>query len=318
MLQLAFDDLELFARVAALGSLSALARQRDVPVSQISRAISRIEKVCAARLLHRSTHGLTLTAEGEVFLDYCQRIGGTLEALQGEFAHSAREARGVVRVAASSVMAQHLLLPSLAALSQRHPLLRIELEVGDGMVDMVRQGIDIAIRSGADLPETMVARRIGSLGRALYATPRYLADAGVPLHPAQLQEHRLITNCLATQLNLWPFIVDGQALSFPASGHWRANDTGTAAGLVLQGLGIGRLATLVGEPLVRAGQLVPVLAAMVDVQPVPIFAVTASARQRLPKIRACIEHWAACFTEVAPAASASITARRKAPTRRAN
>jgi DNA-binding transcriptional LysR family regulator len=76
---LAFDDLKLFARVAALGSLSAAARERDVPVSQVSRALSRIEKTCGARLVHRSTHGLSLSAEGETFLEHCHRITGALD-----------------------------------------------------------------------------------------------------------------------------------------------------------------------------------------------------------------------------------------------
>jgi DNA-binding transcriptional LysR family regulator len=81
-------------------------------------------------------------------------------------------------------------------------------------------------------------------------------------------------------------------------GHWRSNDTGMAATMVLQGLGIGRLATVAAEPLARQQDLVPVLPAFVDVQPVPIYAVTASTRQRLPKIRACIEHWAAWIGQV--------------------
>ena len=79
MKNLAFADLQLFARVAALGTLSAVARERDVPVSQVSRTLARIEATCAARLVHRSTQGLSLTAEGVTFLDYCQRITGTLE-----------------------------------------------------------------------------------------------------------------------------------------------------------------------------------------------------------------------------------------------
>src|SRR5438128_12024680 len=103
MRSLQFDEMALYARVAELGSLSAVARERDVPVSQVSRALSRIEKTCGARLIHRSTHGLALTAEGETFLGYCQRLTGTLEALEGEFAVQAREARGLVRVAASTV-----------------------------------------------------------------------------------------------------------------------------------------------------------------------------------------------------------------------
>ena len=291
MNDLAFDDLQLFARVAALRNLSAVARERDVPVSQISRALTRIEKTCAARLIHRSTHGLALTAEGETFLDYCHRITGTLEQLESEFATQAGEARGLVRVAVSSVMAQYLLLPSLQALNERHPQLRLELEVSDRMADLARDGIDIAIRTSTSLPETLVARQIGLLGRALYAAPDYAARAGLPRHPDELREHRLIVNSAAPHLNHWPFIVDGVPVRLTAEGYWRANDTGLAANMVLEGLGIGRLATVAADPLVRQGRLVPVLADCIDPQPVPVYAVIASARQRLPKIKACIDFW---------------------------
>ena len=290
--KLAIDDLKLFDRVVVLGTLSAVARERDVPVSQVSRALARIEKTCGARLIHRSTHGLALTAEGETFLTYCQRITGTFEALEGEFASTGREASGVVRVAASTVIAQYLLLPSLPELNRRHPRLRVELEVSDRLADMAREGIDIAIRTTASLPETMVARQIGLLGRALYAAPGYVAQAGLPAHPDELHQHRLITNSAATQLNLWPFVVDGQAVRLSAQGYWRTNDTGLAASMVLQGLGIGRLATVAAEPLVQQQRLVPVLPMYVDLQPAPIHAVTATARLRLPKIKACIDHWA--------------------------
>ncbi len=289
---LAFDDLKLFARVAALGSLSAAARERDVPVSQVSRALSRIEKTCGARLVHRSTHGLSLSAEGETFLEHCHHITGALDGLQADFAQQSGEARGLVRVAASTVIAQYLLLPSLDALHRQHPQLRVELEVGDRLADMAREGIDIAIRTGADLPETQVARALGQLGRALYASTAYAARAGLPQHPDELHQHRLISNTAAPHLNRWPFVVDGTPCRRTIDGYWRTNDTGLAANMVLQGLGIGRLATIAALPLVEQGRLVPVLSGFVDPQPVPLYAVTASARHRLPKIRACIDFWA--------------------------
>jgi len=162
---------------------------------------------------------------------------------------------------------------------------------------MARGGIDIAIRTTASPADTMVARPIGTLGRGLYASPAYVARAGLPDHPDELGTHRLVANSAATQLNHWPFIVDGRAVKLPVEGFWRSNDTGMAANMVLQGLGIGRLATIAAEPLVRQGRLVPVLAGFVDPQPVPIHAVIAGARQRLPKIRACIDHWAAWIAQ---------------------
>ncbi len=298
MRDLDFDDMHLFLRVAELGTLSAVARERDVPVSQISRSLSRIEKTCGVGLIHRSTHGLSLTAEGDIFLDYCRRLGGTLDELQGEFASKSREASGQVRVAVSPIIAQYQLVPSLPELSRRHPRLRIELQVEDRLVDMSRSGTDIAIRTGLPQTDTVVARQIGTLGRRIYATPDYLKAHGEPKHPDDLREHPLIANSVATQLNRWPFLVKGKKVLMVADGHWRTDNTSMVAELCLQGLGIARIATLVGDPLAARGLLVPLLGKYWVDEPVPIFAVTLTGRQRLPKIKACIDYWAQWFGNI--------------------
>ena len=304
MRELDFDHLHLFVRVAELGTLSAAARERDVPVSQVSRALVRIEKACGARLIHRSTHGLSITAEGQTLLDYSRRVLGAFDELEGAFSRSAREVTGLVRVAASTVVAHYQLVPSLVGLGQRHPKLRVELDVSDRTADLARDGIDVAVRTAAQLPDSVVARQIGTLGRALYAAPAYAAGAGLPRHPDELAGHRLVTNGAVPALNQWPFRLQGQPLVVSVQGHWRSNDTNMAATMVLQGLGIGRLATLVGDVLVQQGQLVPVLAEFVDPMPVPVYAVTASHRHRLPKIKACIDYWAEWFAAAAPARTA--------------
>ena len=295
MRDLAFDDIFLFARVAEMGSLSAVACERNVPVSQVSRALARIEKTCGARLIHRSTHGLALTAEGATFADYCHRIMGTLDQLEGEFAHQAREASGWVRVAVSTVIAEHLPVPSLEGLYRLHPRVCVDLKVEDRTVDMAHDGIDIAVRTGTPTSDTMVARQIGSLGRGLYATPAYLQAAGTPRHPDDLHQHRLISNSGVAQLNRWPFIVKGKPSMFVAESCWRSDTTGMTAQMALQGLGIARFATMVADPLVQRGLLVPVLPNFVDEQPTPVHAVTLTGRHRLPKIKVCIDYWAAWF-----------------------
>jgi DNA-binding transcriptional LysR family regulator len=285
----------LYARVAELGSLSAVARERDVPVSQVSRTLARLEKACGARLMHRSTHGLSLTDEGRTFLAYSRRALDTMEELEGAFAERSGEPSGIVRVAASTVVAQYRLVPSLPGLAARHPRLQVELEVGDRLLDMAREGIDISIRTASNLPETVVARQIGTLGRALYAAPAYVQTHGLPARPEDLGGHALITNNANVMLNDWPFSVSGEAWTWPAQGRWRTNDTTMAATMILQGLGIGRLATLVGDVLEAQGLLVRVLPEFVDPKPVPVYAVTAGARHRLPKIKACVDYWAEWF-----------------------
>ncbi|HVZ46178.1 MAG TPA: LysR family transcriptional regulator [Ramlibacter sp.] len=285
--------MHLFARVAELGTLSAAARERDAPVSQVSRTLARIEKACGARLIHRSTHGLSLTAEGTTFLGYCRRMLGTLDELEGEFAREGPS--GLVRVAASTVVAQYQIVPSLKQLTLRHPAVQVELVVSDRLADLARDGIDIAIRTVSNLPETVVARRIGALGRGLFASPEYVARHGLPTDVEGLRRHTLVINSAVPMLNQWPFVVQGERVVFEAEGPLRSNDTNMTATMVLQGLGIGRLATLASDMLVRERRLVAVLPKLVDLNPVPVHAVTASGRHRLPKIRACIDFWAGWF-----------------------
>lgn len=300
MNKLAFDDLRLFLRLAALKNLSAVARERAVPTSQVSRSLVRIEKICGSRLVHRSTHGLALTVAGEAFLNYCHQISGIAEEMEGEFASQSGDVSGLVRVAASSVIAENLLLPTLSELGKKYPRLRVAVDVSDQMVDLARNGIDIAIRTSMSLPDNFIARRIGNLGRALYAAPSYLSRAGMPLHPDELANHQLVTNSAATHLNRWPFNINGKHVKCLADGHWQSNDTGMAEKLVLQGLGIGRLATIAADRLVLDSRLVPVLAEFVDDCPLPIYAVIASARQRLPKIKVCIDFWSTHGTKILP------------------
>ena len=300
MNKLAFDDLRLFLRLAALRNLSAVARERAVPTSQVSRSLIRIEKICGSRLAHRSTHGLALTVAGEAFLNYCHKISEIAEEMEGDFASQSGNVSGLVRVAASSVIAENLLLPTLSELGKKYPRLRIAVDVSDQMVDLARDGIDIAIRTSMSLPDNFIARRIGSLGRALYAAPSYVSRAGMPVHPDELANHQLVTNSAATHLNRWPFKIDGKQVKCLADGHWQSNDTGMAENLVLQGLGIGRLATIAADRLVLDNRLVPVLAEFVDDSPLPIYAVIASARQRLPKIKVCIDFWSEHGTKILP------------------
>lgn len=291
MKNLTFNDLKIFLRIAALRNLSAVARESAFPTSKISRTLSYIEKMCGARLIHRSTHGLTLTADGEVFLNYCAQLTETLDELEGEFFSHTNDVSGMVRVTASTVIAEHFLLPSLQALREKYPKLHISLLATDQKLNMTREGIDIAIRTGHALPDTVIARKLGQLGRGLYASPKYIAQFGMPKHPLDLDRHQLITNSAATHLNQWTFAINGAQSKYLAQGQLRSNDTSMTTHMALQGLGIGRLATMVGEPMVHAKRLVPVLTEFISDKSIPIYAVIAGARQRLPKIKACIDFW---------------------------
>lgn len=294
---LTLDDFALFARVAELANLSAVAREREVPTSQVSRALSRMEAQCGARLVHRSTHGLSLTEEGHALAAHGALLLAQAQALDAELDERRGDPSGLVRVATSPVMAT-LLLPGLAPLLDRHPRLRVEIAADDRLVDMARDGIDVAIRTGTPTHDGLVARPIGQHTRALYAAPAYLQQHGEPQHPDDLAKHRLIANSASPVLNRWPFMVDGQPRELKITGALRTDNTGTVLAMALVGLGVARLNRAVAAPLVAEGRLRPLLTAFVPVLPNPVYAVMLPDRQRLPKVRACVDHFATWMSTV--------------------
>ncbi|RVT51662.1 LysR family transcriptional regulator [Rubrivivax albus] len=295
------DDVALFVRIVELGTLSAAARERNVPVSQVTRALVRLEHAVGVRLLHRTTHGLSLTDEGDTFLAHARRLGDTAAELQGALSGRRDGPSGWVRVSVSAIVAEAVIVPALPSLYARHPQLQLDIAVEDRLVDMARDGIDVAIRTGTPASETLVARQIGRFTRALYAAPAYATRHGLPLRADDLPAHRLVGNSAIAAQNQWlanPAEAD-QAL--PMRAHTRTDNSAVVLSLVLHGVGIGRLMDIVARPLVAAGRLLPVLPGLGPSAATPVYAVMLRERQRLPKLRACIDHWAAWLAQPDPA-----------------
>ncbi len=308
-MNLELDDVALFMRIQALGTLSAAARERNWPVSQVSRALARLESACGVRLLHRSTHGLSLTDEGDTFATHAAQLLATRDELAGDLTGKLAGPSGWVRVGVSPALAEALIAPSLVGLYERHPDLHIDLCADDRIVDMAREGIDLALRTGTPHSEQLVARHIGEYGRVLCASPAYLARHGLPTTVADLAHHRLIASSASPSLNQWP-LAPGTPTPFTtaparfartprtqagpawqATGHTRSDNSAATLALVLHGVGMARLSDLVARPHLVSGALVPVLPGHFDPQQVPVYAVMLQERHRLPKVRACTEWW---------------------------
>jgi DNA-binding transcriptional LysR family regulator len=291
-MQLQLDDVALFTRIAKLGTLSAAARERNVPVSQVTRALNRLEATCGVRLLHRTTHGLSLTDEGDTLLDYGQRLLDTTAELDSELSGKLSGPSGWVRISVSPLLAECVIAPSLVGLYQKWPQLHIDINVDDRIADMARDGIDVAIRTGTLASETLVARQIGEYGRTLYASPSYLKRCGTPLHPDDLAHHHLIANSASPVLNRWSRAGHPAPPDLWVSGHTRTDNTALLLSCVVHGVGIARLHGLMAAPWLRSGALVPILQDHFVTPRIPIYAVMLQERHRLPKIRACIDYWA--------------------------
>jgi DNA-binding transcriptional LysR family regulator len=291
-MNLQLDDVALFVRVATLGTLSAVARERDTPVSQISRALARLEATCGVRLVHRNTHGLSLTDEGDAFLAQARRMLNISAEMQTELSGKIGEPSGWVRLSVSAVLAQAVIAPGLPGLYERHPGLQLDISADDRIIDMAREGIDVAIRTGTPSSDTVVARQIDVLTRSLYAAPDYIARHGMPGCVDDLPSHRLVSNSASPALNEWDYADGPRTQVYTVRESTRVDNTAALVALVQAGAGISRMVDLVAQPLVRSGLLVPVLPEFFASPPVPMYAVMLRERHRLPKVRACIDYWA--------------------------
>ncbi|PQV53098.1 LysR family transcriptional regulator [Paraburkholderia sp. BL21I4N1] len=295
MTEFSLQDFSLFVRLAESLSVAAVARERDEHPSQVSRALSRMEAECGLRLFHRSTHGLSLTDDGHLFLEHAKLISGNAARLADDLASRGDKVLGSVRISVPCILAEYVLIPNLRRLIERHADLGVSLHIADRPVDMSTEGIDIAIRAGILPRDTHVALKLGSHRRALYASPDYLAARGMPGSPGDLARHDLIANAAVTSHNQWPFDGDDAFATFPVAGRVLADNTSAIVSLAQAGLGIGRINKIIGDELVLQRKLTQVLADYEDTTEFDISAVTLAPRNRVPKIRVCLTFLSECF-----------------------
>ncbi|OGB29199.1 MAG: hypothetical protein A3F78_01075 [Burkholderiales bacterium RIFCSPLOWO2_12_FULL_61_40] len=295
MKDLNLDDFALFAQIAAAHSFSTVARERNVDASRISRGMARIEAACGLRLAHRTTHSLSLTEEGEVFLEHARRILDEYAQLRDGFGGRSQQIVGTVRISVSQLLAEYVLIPKLHLLGTQHPGLTVELQVEDRVVDMADESIDIAIRAGVEPAQASVARLLGHHGRALYASPAYLRRHGTPKCVEDLSTHRLISNASTRTHNQWNFHVNGASTLLNIRGHVQVNSSASVVALALAGAGIARINDVLGQSLVAQGKLKSVLPKVVEPGSNSIHAVILSTRHRAPKLLATMDFLQTCF-----------------------
>ncbi len=283
------DDIAWLIRSVELGSMSAASKERNVAVSQATRAIDRLEAGYGVRLLRRSTHGLSLTAEGAAIVAHGRDVLARLADLGEIVCGGRRSIAGPVRIAVSAAIADELLVPLLPALQVRHPDLRVELVAEDRLSDLPTEGIDVALRTAVGASEAVVARRLGGFGRALYAAPAYLRVRGEPQSPDELQRHVAVTHTGLGQFNRWRFRVDGRIQERVVGGGPAANSTWLVHRMVAAGLGIGMVSTPIAARMVDGGELVEVLRRFRDPARMSIYAVVLPERERTPRIKAVVE-----------------------------
>ncbi len=278
------EDFRVFVTVAETGSFSAAARVLQMSPSTVSKLIARMEQRMQVRAFDRSTQAAVLTREGEVYLEYIRRVLDAAADVEGLVDALAQEPQGAVRIHTSLAFARSQIAPLLPDFVARYPDVELVFRVSPRFVALTND-MDVAIWFGALDESSLVARKIASSRRMLFATPEYLARRGTPRTPAELEGHELLSFSIPGRES-WPFLQNGKIREMPARFRVSADLAELLYQLALAHLGIARIPEFMVVDEVRRGVLVPLLQEYAF--PEPIYAIYRSRRQLSARIRSFI------------------------------
>lgn len=230
-------ELAIFDKIASAGSLTGAANELGLSLAVVSKRLATLEARMGVRLLNRTTRRQSMTQEGERFHLHCVRILAEVQQAEAVMQHSRSDITGHLRVTAARMLGTRYLAPLAAQFQAMHPTLKIELVLSDDVVDLVEQGIDLALRFGVLDDSTMTARHIADSELVLSAAPDYLRRFGRPDTPAALSVH----NCIlygTRSIRHWLFQHEGKPVSAEVNATFLCNDGNAAKALALAGGGI--------------------------------------------------------------------------------
>jgi len=298
-----------FVRVVESGSFSAVAREQESTQSAVSKQVAGLERVLGVKLLARTTRALALTDAGERYFEQARRLVDEIQEAESGARRGKEQLAGWLRVAASVGFGRRVLLPLVQGFLAEHPEVRVDLKLNDGFVDLVEQGIDIALRVGELADSTLVARRVGTTHRALVASRRYLRRLPKGLKPPRAPAELLAHNCIVyTEVQSrieWTFtagagagVPSGSAQSVRVAGNLRTNSSEVIRAAILAGMGIGYSPTWLFDEEIASGE-VQILMPGWRTQPLPMHLVSPPHRRHAAKVQAFGDHVAAGLARAA-------------------
>ncbi|WP_431258031.1 LysR substrate-binding domain-containing protein [Roseateles chitinivorans] len=290
-----------FARAASHGSFTAAAQSLSVSPSAVSKTIQRLEQQLGLRLFTRTTRSLVLTPEGR---DLHQRALELLRAADDvvQSAVAARaEPSGTLKIAAPLPIGTRLLAPALPEFRRRHPKLNIDLRLGDRYVNLVEEGVDVAIRIGSQPDSTLISRGLSPVRLSAFASPGYLAARGAPRRPEDLRDHDCVNFRYQTtgQTLVWQFKVGQRVVEFTPEAAIVLDVSDAVVEVLAAGGGVGMAASWIAAPYVERGLLVPVLSECA-VERSTITAVWPESRRANPGVKAFVAFLEEVFPTPSP------------------
>jgi DNA-binding transcriptional LysR family regulator len=289
------DALRSFRRVVELGGFSSAARDLGLSNAAISKHVAQLEGRLGARLLQRTTRRISLTEAGRAYYERTARLLDDLAEADDAVGRMQAAPRGTLRVNAPMSFGVQYLAPVLPDFLARCPEVSIDLAMNDRVVDILEEGVDVALRIRSGLPDSrLIAQKLAPVRRLVCAAPAYLARRGRPQHPAELAHHDCLIYSLTDAPETWDFEGPEGPVAVPVRGRLRADNGQALRDAALAGIGIIRLPSFSVAPELKAGRLVEILAGW-RVPAHEFYAVYPTNRYLAPKLRAFVDFLAERF-----------------------
>jgi len=283
----------IFVKVVEQGSFIAAAKALGLPKTTVSRKVQELETRLNARLLHRTTRRLGLTEAGSIYHEHCQRIARELEEAESAVTQLQSGPRGWLRFTVPYSIGITWIAPLLGQFRAQYPEIKLDMHLGNEKLDLITGEADLALRVGALPDSNLVARKLGTLRTQVFASPAYIEQHGEPLHPDELQFHRILAMRKAHHTNpnriVWQLGENGGELrDFPVSPLMLANDVSALNGALVCGEGLLLTGDVMAKPYIETGMVRRVLAGWTGPE-VDFNAVFAGGRLVSPKVRAFVD-----------------------------
>ncbi len=278
-------QLEAFLAVADAGSFTGAAKRLGVSKSAVSRRVSELEQRLGARLLERTTRKLSLTEVGRAYQGRLEPAMAALRAAADAVRADQERPHGVLRITAPVDFGNQELAQMLDAFGEQYPEISIDLILTQAMVDLVGDGVDVAVRAGKLADSSLIARRLGRAARAIYAAPEYLSQRGTPKRISELEQHECVLFRARGGDSNWALIGPEGEVEVKVTGRVSCNEFGFVRSATLEGMGLALLPTPVVQRDLVAGRLVRVLPDY-ETESTPMHLVYPSARLIPPKTEA--------------------------------
>ena len=287
--------MRVFVTVVDLGSQSAAADHLDLSRPVVSRYLAELEDWVGARLMHRTTRKLNLTAAGSEILPRCRQMLDLSTDMQAAVSEPDEAPRGLLRISVSTSFGQAQLADAMAAYVKRYPGVSIDMQMLDRTVNLVDERIDLAIRTSNDLDPNLIARRLTVCRSVICASPTYLLEHPTPLRVEDLSQHNCLTHSYFGK-SLWHFEEDGEQDSVPVQGNISANEASTLLRAAMAGAGVAMLPSYQAGVHIQSGDLIRLLP-HAEPRQMNIYAVYASRKHMPAALRSMLDFLVLRFPE---------------------